>query len=199
MLAHFQHSFGRTASTLRGMGLIAVAVALPLSLYGQNPPLPEKYKDLVKAEAHLSVDRLPAGEKCQILVRLTVDPKWHIGANPKFKEIDVETEVKWKGKLGSKLVQVKYPAGKKYKPDGEEEQLVYYGKDGKIDIRGVLEIPADAGGSMEEMELTIDFQACDESVCLRPYVLKLAAKLPVAKPGETVKQINEKLFPPPPK
>ncbi len=173
---------------------VLAAVALPLLVaHAESKP---NEKDLVKAEAHLSVDRLPAGSKCQILIRLTVQPEWHIGANPPLNEEDVVTKVEWKGKLGSKLLQVKYPVGKKFTPEDGTPQLVY---DGKVDIRGTLEIPADAGGSNEEMEIIVHYQACNDKICRIPTTVKLAAKLPVAKPGEPVKQINEKLFAPPPK
>lgn len=153
-------------------------------------------KELVKAEAHLSVDRLPAGDKCQILIRLTIQPEWHIGANPPLNKEDVVTKVEWKGKLGSKLAQVKYPTGKKFTPETGTAQLVY---DGKVDIKGTLEIPAEAGGQNEEMEIIVHYQACNDKICRIPTTVKLAAKLPVAKSGEPVKQINEKLFAPPSK
>lgn len=180
----------------RWPGKIAFVLAVwPLALvHGENKPTE---KDLVKAEAHLSVDRLPAGDKCQILIRLTVQPEWHIRANtPQNKEEENKTEIEFKGKLGSKLIEVKYPTGKKFTPKGEPTQLVY---DGKVDIRGTLEIPANAAGSSEEVEIIVRYQACNETICRIPTTVKLAAKLPVAKQGEAVKQINEKLFATPPK
>ena len=62
-------------------------------------------KDLVKAEAHLSVDKLPAGDKCQILIRLTIQSDWHIGANPALDENGYPTKVEWKSKQGTKLTR----------------------------------------------------------------------------------------------
>ncbi len=164
-------------------------------LIAENKPAPPP-KDLVKAEAHLSTERLPAGDKCQILIRLTIHEGWHTYANPPKSEEDIPTEVEFKGKLGTKLVKIKYPVGAKYDPmDGEPPKLVY---DGRVDIRGVLEVPASASGENEEMEITVKFQACDDSRCLRPDVVKLKGKLPVSKLGEPVKLVNEKLFPPQP-
>lgn len=184
-----------TARLLCWIGQATLLVILSSPVFAQGPAKPA---DLVKAEAHLSVDRLPAGSKCQILIRLTIDPKWHIGANPKANEDDIPTEVEWKSKHGTKLVQVKYPVGKKYTPEGGDTQRIYDGKDGKVDIRGVLEIPASAAETGEEtVEILVNYQACDDSICHRPTTVKLVAKLPVAKPGEPVKQINEKHFAPP--
>lgn len=151
-------------------------------------------KDLVKAEAHLSVDKLPAGDKCQILIRLTIQSDWHIGANPALDENGYPTKVEWKSKQGTKLTQVKYPPGKKFTPDEGTVQSVY---DGKVDIRGTLEVPASAAGTIEEVEIIVDYQACNDKICRIPTKVKLAAKLPVAKDGEAVKPQNEKLFAPP--
>lgn len=151
-------------------------------------------KDLVKAEAHLSVDKLPAGDKCQILIRLTIQSDWHIGANPALDETGYPTKVEWKSKQGTKLTQVKYPPGKKFTPDEGTVQSVY---DGKVDIRGTLDVPASAAGMGEEVEIVVHYQACNDKICRIPTTVKLAAKLPVAKDGEAVKPQNEKLFAPP--
>lgn len=193
MLAQLQRNFTRPAVTTawRSLAMI-VAVLSPLGLaYGQAK---SSDKDLVKAEAHLSVDRLPGGDKCQILIRLAIQPDWHIGANPPLNEDSFPTKVEWKAKQGTKLTQVKYPQGKKFTPEEGAVQMVY---DGKVDIRGTLEVPAAAGGMNEEVEIIVHYQACNDTICKIPTKVVLAAKLPVAKSGDAVKPINEKLFSPP--
>jgi hypothetical protein len=165
------------------------------ALWGQAsaPPNPPKKDDKVKVEAHLSVDRLPAGGKCQILIRLHIESGWHINAIPNSPGT-VETEIAFKGKLGTQLTEKKAPKGKLFKMMDLDEPVSVY--DGKVDVRGVLEIPASAAGQTEEMEIVVKYQACDKDTCLIPASTKLAGKLAVAKPGETVRSINEKLFPP---
>lgn len=194
MFTQFQGSLFRSAIIAAGRCLMLVALVSPLGLaYGQGKPA-DKDKDLVKAEAHLSVDRLPAGDKCQILIRLTIQPEWHIGANPALDETGYATKVEWKAKLGTKLTQLKYPPGKKFTPEEGTVQLVY---DGKTDIRGTLEIPASAGGMNEEVEIIVHYQACNDKICRIPTTARLVAKLPVARPGDAVKPQNEPLFAPP--
>jgi DsbC/DsbD-like thiol-disulfide interchange protein len=177
------------AVSLCGAGLL---MALAVSAFGQAD---KKKEEHVKVEAHLSVDRLPAGDQCQILIRLTVKPGWHINANPADPEGYIPTTATFKGKLGTTLTGVKYPKGKPMRMEGLDEPISAY--EGKVDIRGVLEVPATAGGQTEEMEIAVRYQACNEKTCLLPATIKLAGKLPVAKPGEPVKSQNEKLFAPP--
>jgi uncharacterized protein len=183
-----------TTHSIFRRGMILLALFTALTPIGQVFAQGKTDKDLVKAEAHLSVDRLPAGDKCQILIRLTIQPEWHIGANPPLDENGYPTKIEWKGKQGTKLTQIKYPTGKKFTQEEGLAQLVY---DGKVDIRGTLEIPASAGGTNEDVEIIVHYQACNDKICRIPATVKLSAKLPVADTGEAVKQINEKLFAPP--
>ena len=194
MFTQSQGMFSCPAAFVAGRCLLLAAVLSSCGLaYGQAKPT-EKDKDLVKAEAHLSVDRLPAGDKCQILIRLSIQPDWHIGANPPLDETGYPTKVEWKAKQGTKLTQVKYPPGKKFTPEEGTVQLVY---DGKTDIRATLDVPASAGGMNEEVEIIVHYQACNDKICKIPTTARLVAKLPVARPGDTVKPQNEPLFAPP--
>lgn len=153
-----------------------------------------KKDEKVKAEAHLSVDKLAPGQECRILIRLTIAPGWHINSNPAKPEGFVATEVSFKGKLGTLLKDVKYPAGKSMRMQDQDEPVSVY--DGKVDVFGKLVVPADAAGMTEDMEIVVSYQACDDTRCLRPTTVKLSGKLPVAKSGESVRSINEKLFKP---
>lgn len=193
MLAQLPRTLHRPTviPTWRSLAMMAVLVTPFGHAFGQAKP---NEKDLVKAEAHLSVDRLPGGDKCQILIRLAIQPEWHIGANPPLNEDGYPTKVEWKAKQGTKLTQLKYPQGKKFTPEEGAVQMVY---DGKVDIRGVLEVPTAAGGMNEEVEIIVHYQACNDTICKIPTTVKLTAKLPVANAGDPVKQVNEKLFAPP--
>jgi hypothetical protein len=59
-------------------------------------------------------------------------------------------------------------------------------------------VPEKAAGTVEEFELIIRYQACNDNGCERPKTLKFAAKVPVAKLNEKVNPINTKVFNPAP-
>ena len=98
-----------------------------------------------------------------------------------------------KSKRGVELTDVKYPKSKKLRMEDLDETFHVY--EGQIAIRGVLNIPRDAGGQEETLDLIVDYQACNDQQCLRPTEIKLTGKLRVAKPGEEIRQINRKYFP----
>ncbi len=154
----------------------------------------KKKPEIVTGKVFLSVDKLPAGKTCEVLVVVRILDHWHINANPAGDEFAIATELTSKSKLKTKLGKIRYPKGKKMMVTGSEEPLPVYTTQALI--RTTLEVPVDAGGKKEELELNVRYQACDDKRCLRPMTLKLKVPIDVAAEGEPVKQINQKMFQP---
>ncbi|MBS0202376.1 MAG: DUF255 domain-containing protein [Planctomycetes bacterium] len=166
----------------------------PLIQAGTQKEDPPKKDEHVRGVAYLSVDKLPAGSACQVIVVLTVAKGWHINANPPSPDYLKPTKISWKSKNGVELVDVKYPKGFAFKiEDSDDEAMVY---EGEVQVRGTLKVPKDAGGLTEDMEITVHYQACNEKGCLPPKSIKLTGRLQIANQGEVVKSINGKLFNP---
>jgi DsbC/DsbD-like thiol-disulfide interchange protein len=194
-------SFSRGCGGALLGAILFAAMSLPAAVSAiaqESTAEPRRKRDEpVKPEVHLSVDRLPAGRTCQILIRLTVQPGWHVNANPASADTK-PTEVALKSTAGTRLTAIKYPKGKLSRPSYADEPVSVY--EGRVDIFGVLAVPESAGGKTDDIEIAITYQACNDTECLLPKTQKLVAKLPVAAPGEAVKAINQKLFsaqPPP--
>ena len=153
-----------------------------------------KKDELVRARAYLSTDRLPAGGTCRIVVLLDVKEGWHINANPPSPDFLKPTKLSFKSKSGVTLAAPVYPKGHGFKMEGEDMDAMVY--EGEVAIDGTLTVPKSSGGVTDEMEITVNYQACNEKGCQPPKSIKLTGKLAVAKPGESVKPINSKLFAP---
>jgi hypothetical protein len=151
-----------------------------------------KPKDHVKAKVFLSLDKLPAGGKCDFAVVLEVEDGWHINANPPSPETMIPTKVTVLSKHRAKQLETKYPKGADLTIEEFPEPVSVY--EGNVIIRGELQAASDAAGKTEELEFQIKYQACNEKTCLPPKTLKLAGQIPVVKPGTPVKQINQKYF-----
>ncbi|MEX0701734.1 MAG: DUF255 domain-containing protein [Planctomycetales bacterium] len=167
---------------------------VPLAGEEDEQPAPKKddKQPLVKARAYLSVDRLPAGETCRIIVLLDVAEGWHVNQNPAKPKNFIPTQLTIKAKEGTQLSAVRYPAGKELEVAGIDEPLFVY--EGQVAVHGVLTAPAESAGKTEEFEISVRYQACNERTCLPPATVKLTGKVPVAARGETVRAVNEKLF-----
>jgi uncharacterized protein len=178
------------------LALMACPVSVTRLAAAEEPDksaVPKKMEH-VKPQVHLSVDKLPAGGECEILVRLDIATSWHIGTNPPRPDYMIPTEIEFKGKLGTTLGSLRFPKGQDLNLPDFDEPLSVYEK--RVDVRGVLQVPSSAAGQAEEMEVIVKYQACNDRTCLKPSSVKLKGKLPVAAAGEPVRKINEKLFPP---
>lgn len=170
----------------------AVTAEQPMILLASALQQKKKDPEIVTGKAYLSVDKLPPGKTCEVIVVLEIDGDWHINANPAGDEFALATEFTMKSKLKTKLGKVQYPKGKKMAVAGFDNPLSVYAK--FTVLRAKLEVPAAVAGQKEELLLSIHYQACDDKRCLRPTTLELKVPIVVAREGEKVKLINKKLF-----
>lgn len=164
----------------------------PLVVLADQKEERPKKDELVLGRAYLSTDKLPAGGTCQFIVLLDVKDGWHINANPPTHDNLIPTKVTFKSKLGAKLSDPQYPKGHGFKFAGEDSEVSVY--EGEVAIRGVLTVPEKAAGQTDDMEISITYQACNDTGCRPPKTIKLSGKLAVANRGESVKSINARLF-----
>ncbi len=154
-----------------------------------------KKDELVKARAFLNVDRLPPGARCRIVMFLDVSEGWHINTNPARPDFLVPTAFTMTTKHGTKLTDVKYPAGKQLNVKGFDEALHVY--EGRVALYGVLTAPQQPRAEMEEFELKVRYQACNDQKCLAPKTIVLKGKVAFATREKPARLINEKFFPKP--
>lgn len=152
----------------------------------------EKREELVTAKAYLSVDKLQAGRSCQIAVIVDIQPKWHINQNPSNPTNLIPTKVSIVTKQGSTLGQVVYPKGKPFHFEGSDQAIMVY--ENQVAIRGTLNVPEDAANKVEEFEIIVSYQACNDHECKAPTKIKLNGKVPVVGSNEPIKSVNRNIF-----
>ena len=185
-----------TAAPLLGAALLAAAAPEP-GTAGPRPAAPaapekEKPKPKVRAKAFLATDKLPAGGTTEVAVVLQVAGGWHINTNPPKPEFVVPTEVTVKTERGTVVGTFDYPAGEPLAMPGFDEKVSVY--EGLVVIRAPVTVPATVAGGDETLSVTVRYQPCNDANCLRPEKVELSGKLPVAAPGESVREINDRWF-----
>lgn len=116
-----------------------------------------------------SAGPIDASGRQTVAVKLTVDPGWHLTANPSGNEDYKGSEVRLAvaSAKGLQSVQVSYPAGKEMKdPDGKP----FRAYEGEVVLRATV---LRASGDTGPLELTLFLQVCDEdSRCMAPATVK---------------------------
>jgi uncharacterized protein len=151
---------------------------------GVSEPDATKTSAPVKADTFLSALRVAPGSEIGVAVRLTIDPHWHVNANPPTTPNLKPTLLAIEAGDGLASQEVIYPAGADF-GDPPDVLQVY---DGTVWLKTVLKAASDAAEGAREIALTVHYQSCDDKgICLLPAKLELKIPVSIAKdaaPGE---------------
>jgi len=109
------------------------------------------------------------GDHDEILVRLAIDPDYHVNANPASSDYLIPTAVTIADVPDAK---VSYPAGQVFKPEFSPEGIAVY--EGSVDLRA--ELPKGSLASATRERLRVEVQACTTQLCLPPAALDVAVE-----------------------
>jgi uncharacterized protein len=134
------------------------------ALYGQSAEA--KPEAALDSAAHVKAvaQGTSLGDHDEILVTLTIDPGYHVNANPASIDYLLPTVVTIPSAPDAKLA---YPAGQVFKPKFSPEGISVY--EGSVEIRA--ELPKDKLASAVNTPVHIEVQACTTQICLPPATL----------------------------
>jgi uncharacterized protein YyaL (SSP411 family) len=130
-------------------------------LYGQ--PEEAETEVILDSAAHVkaAAQGMPHDDHDEILVTLTIEPGYHLNANPASFDYLVPTVVTVPSAPDATIA---YPAGKVFKPKFSPEGISVY--EGSVAIRA--ELPKGRLASAASTPLRIEVQACTAQLCLPP-------------------------------
>src|SRR5262245_14160994 len=159
-----------TALVLASPGLVPGARA---QLGGDVP----KAEELVRATA--APITLAKGSRGTVVVTLTILPGWHVNANPPALDYNIPTAVAVTAGTGLTPGGVQYPPGKQQKFSFDENPLLVY--DGTTEVRVPLTAGVDAVS--QTLRGTVEFQACNDEICLQPTSVPFTVAVTVTEAG----------------
>jgi hypothetical protein len=129
--------------------------------YGQ--PAEAKPEAGLDSAAHVRITAKGAslGDHDEILTTLTIDPGYHVNANPASLDYLIPTVV---SVTGAPAASVTYPAGQIFRPKFSPEGISVY--EGSVEIKA--ELPKGALASAAREPLQVEVQACTAQICLPP-------------------------------
>ena len=163
----------RFVSMIAATLLFAVTVARA-QLGGGGTPAAETLVQVAVAPVTVA-----AGGTATASVKLTVLAGWHVNANPPALEYNIPTTVTLSGGSGLETGRVHYPPGKQEKFGFEDSPLLVY--DGTVVVS--VPIAAAAGAKSATLEGKVEYQACNNEVCLAPTTVPFEVQVNVTAAG----------------
>ncbi len=153
-------------SLLSSLERPAIRAALDSAVKAQSRV---RVKDMADSAAHVhaSVSQFPSHKSSNLILTVSVDAGYHINANPPSAPYLVATELLIEGYPG---VKVDYPPSKTFKARFAPKGIAVY--DGSITLKARL--PQKTSNSIPAINLRV--QACSESLCLAPALIKVPLK-----------------------
>ncbi len=189
--------FGRTHARSKADANLEETAVLQASGDDGPPPnsVPGTRNATVTAKVYLSVDKLPPGGSCRFVVYVTIKDGWHINTSQVEEDWQVPTELTVVSTQGVTISKLNFVTrGKATQLPGMQKPLTVYERG--AEIRGVLAIPPEAAGKLDNLQFLLKYQACNvKGECLPPAKVKLAGKLQIAADLRSVHAANPNLFP----
>ena len=164
---------GRFVSVIAATLLFGVAVA-QAQLGGGGTPAAESLVQVAAPPVSVA-----AGGTATASVKLTILAGWHVNANPPAREYNIPTQVTLAGAGGLTPGRVHYPPGKQEKFDFDDSSLLVY--DGQVVVS--VPIAAAAGATSATLEGKVEYQACNNEVCLAPTTVPFSVQVNVTAAG----------------
>jgi thiol:disulfide interchange protein DsbD len=127
---------------------------------------------------------IAAGGAADVRVQLAIQAGWHVNANPPAMEYNIPTQVSIAPAGGLAAGAPRYPKGTEKKFGFEEKPLLVYDSVALV----VLPLRAAAGAATGAQTLhgTVEFQACNDEVCLPPAKVPFDVAVTVTAAGANV-------------
>jgi uncharacterized protein YyaL (SSP411 family) len=141
-------------------------------------PLAEIYRKPLTVEVFAVRDVHLPGERFNLTVSLSLEDDWHVNSHNPFQDNLTPTSVEIGG--GDILTPGKavYPEGSRVTFEFSPEPMSVYREGREIVIPVTVSEKAATG--ITEMELTVNYQACNDYRCLAPEVLTLTVPITVS-------------------
>lgn len=158
--------------------LLGLLVVLPTALGAQGFPVQHK----ASLEVVANRTAYAAGESARLAAVIDIESTWHINSSQPLDELAIATELKVILPESWKPARISYPEPQQVKFPYTDGPIPVY--DGRTIVFADLEIPADTPPGTATIELSLLYQACDDSQCLPPTTRQASLDLVVGEGGQ---------------
>ena len=138
-------------------------------------------EDIVKVSVQKPAAEVEKGKQFTVDVNASINPSWHINSNKPNDEFLIPTVVSAKGK-GIKLIKINYPKPHEINLSFSETPVSVFEGETKIGL--TFQILESAATGKQQVEVILDYQACNDVTCLPPNSASAKFDLNISLPSE---------------
>ena len=143
-------------------------------------------------KTYASLQPIPRGSTFEIGVVVGIMPGFHMNAHKVSEDYLIPTNLTAKLPAGIKEVQMLYPDGTNLKLSFSDKPLSVYTK--QFTVRAKFSASATAPLGKMNLPFTLQYQACNDSVCLPPIRIPVIAKIDIAPTGTKARAMSPNIF-----
>jgi thioredoxin:protein disulfide reductase len=143
-------------------------------------------------KTYVSIAPVPRGSTFEVAVVVGVLPGFHVNAHKPSEDYLIPTVLTAKLPAGFKELDTNYPEGVTKKLSFSDKPLLVY--TGQFTVRAKFSAATSAPLGKTKLPFTLQYQACNDSVCLPPVRIPVTATIEVAAPGTKPQQMSPQIF-----
>ncbi|MFZ0333532.1 MAG: protein-disulfide reductase DsbD domain-containing protein [Candidatus Acidiferrales bacterium] len=143
-------------------------------------------------KTYVSIAPVPRGSTFEVAVVVGIMPGFHMNAHKPLEDYLIPTVLTAKLPAGFKEFGTNYPNGVTKKLSFSDKPLLVY--TGHFTVRAKFSAAANAPLGKVKLPFTLQYQACNDSVCLPPVRIPLVATIDIASAGTKPQQLSPQIF-----
>ncbi len=167
---------------------ISLFFLLTFQIFAQLP----NNENIVRIKSYSSLDKAVAGTELLLALEIEIEESWHINSDSPKDEFLVPTNISVSGNENIEMIKVAYPPAKEYKFDFSEQPVLVW--EGKFFIPLKIKFSENASLGLNNLIITLDYQACNNITCLAPTAVSDTLQIEVVNKQTPINQINQEIF-----
>lgn len=143
-------------------------------------------------KTYVSIAPVPRGSMFEVAVVVGIMQGFHMNAHKPLEDYLIPTVLTAKLPAGFKEVGTNYPNGVEKKLSFSDQPLLVYTD--HFTVRAKFSAAANAPLGKMKLPFTLQYQACNDSVCLPPVRIPVAATIDVAAAGTKPQRMSPQIF-----
>lgn len=171
--------------------LLACGAAVTCTQFGAAQGVPAA-SEVASPKVYVSVAPVPRSSTFEVAVVVSIMPGFHMNAHKPSEDYLIPTVLTAKLPAGLKEDGTNYPEGTEKKLSFADKPLLVYTNRFTIQVK--ISAAANAPLGKVKLPFTLQYQACNDSICLPPVRIPITTMIELAPAGTKTHQISPEIF-----